>query len=162
ASKYCLIQKKCDSKHHLMHRILNDMDPFKSRGSSPRVILDNTKVIRDDTRCDHWGRIGGICPSCGVKLVAAAATDEMFILEAMALVSTLVLNILDVMLTLGGLDKGILLEANPLLAPFVSIPWLFVTVKLGLVIIGLLVLWMLRDHKWVLPASFGLFVVYGC
>ena len=110
--------------------------------------------------CIHWGRVGKMCLQCGMDVVARKATDERFVLEAMVLLSILILNVIDAMLTLAGIQRGILLEVNPLLAPLVDVPIALLVVKFGLVIAGTVALWRLKSHRWVLPASLFLFWVY--
>ena len=86
---------------------------------------------------------------------------DSYTLEAMSLTAMLVLNFFDAALTLTGYNRGLLLEANPLLVPLITTPWLFILAKVGSVVVFSLVLWKLRWHPWTLPASFIAFLVYA-
>lgn len=110
------------------------------------------------------------CPRCGIRQQDVhwsrrrdntATGADRTMLELLCLVATLVLNVLDAMLTLAGHAAGILWEANPLLAPLVGMPLAFVATKMGLVVVCLGMLWRLRDHRWVLPTGLVLFVIYS-
>lgn len=93
--------------------------------------------------------------------VSRNTTDESFVLEAIALGSTIVLNVIDAMLTLSGFARGILIEINPLLAPLLGMPWLFITAKFLLVALGTGLLWRFKSHPWVLPGTLVLFSAYA-
>ncbi|MDJ0853550.1 MAG: DUF5658 family protein [Myxococcota bacterium] len=74
---------------------------------------------------------------------------------------TLVLNLIDAVLTLFWVGAGLASEANPLLAELVEHhPVFFALAKLGLVGLGSLLLWWLRDRPLAVIGIFGAFVVY--
>ncbi len=74
---------------------------------------------------------------------------------------TLVLNLIDAVLTLFWVGAGLADEANPLLADLVeNHPLFFALAKLGLVGLGSLLLWWLRDRPLAVIGIFAAFVVY--
>lgn len=73
----------------------------------------------------------------------------------------LVLNLLDAVFTLFWVGAGLAHEANPLLADLVNeAPVAFALVKLGLVGLGSLVLWRLRQRPMAVVAIFAAFLAY--
>jgi hypothetical protein len=65
-----------------------------------------------------------------------------------------ILNLLDAMFTLVYIRSGVATESNPLMdQALTASPVLFMIAKLGLVSLGVLLLWRLRDHR---AARFGL------
>ncbi len=76
-------------------------------------------------------------------------------------VATLVLNLLDAVLTLIWIARGAATEANPLLAELAhQRPVLFVVVKTALVSLGSLLLWRLRKRPVAVVAVFACFLSY--
>mgnify|MGYP001582295510 CR=1 FL=1 len=118
------------------------------------------RLLKQDRPC-AWCGVRARSIHWSVRPPEGRFNPDRMLLEAMSLSATLVLNVFDAMLTLAGHQKGILLEANPLLVPLVSVPVVFVGAKMGLVVFGLGVLWLFRHHRWVLPAGLGLFVAYS-
>ena len=74
---------------------------------------------------------------------------------------TLVLNLVDMALTLAWVGAGFAREANPLLRDLVrDAPVVFAAAKLGLVAGGSWVLWRLRERGTAVVAIFIAFLVY--
>lgn len=74
---------------------------------------------------------------------------------------TLVLNLIDAVFTLIWVRLGLASEANPFLAELVNAhPLGFVTLKLGLVGLGSLLLWRLRQRPLAVIAMFLAFLAY--
>jgi len=70
--------------------------------------------------------------------------------------AVVVLNLLDAIFTIIYTRTGLAIESNPLMDKvLVSSPVLFMIAKLGLVSLGVLLLWRLRHHR---AARFGLVV----
>ncbi len=68
--------------------------------------------------------------------------------------SVLVLNLLDAIFTIVYTSSGVAVESNPLMSrALVESPVLFMIAKLGLVSLGVLLLWRLRHRR---AAAFGL------
>jgi hypothetical protein len=68
--------------------------------------------------------------------------------------SVLILNLLDAIFTIVYTSSGVAVESNPLMSRVLgSSPVLFMIAKLGLVSLGVLLLWRLRDRR---AAAFGL------
>lgn len=75
--------------------------------------------------------------------------------------SVLLLNLADIILTLGWLSAGRATEANPVLRDLVEQrPLAFACVKSALVSLGLLLLWRLRARPLAVIAVFVAFLVY--
>jgi hypothetical protein len=75
--------------------------------------------------------------------------------------AVLVLNLLDALFTLLWVSAGLATEANVLLETLAhGHPVLFVTVKLGLVSLGSILLWWRRDRPLAVVSLFGAFMVY--
>lgn len=73
----------------------------------------------------------------------------------------LLLNLLDAIFTLWWVGTGVAVEANALLRDLVvDHPIRFVLTKLGLVSLGSLLLWRLRQHPLAVIAIFGAFFIY--
>lgn len=73
----------------------------------------------------------------------------------------LLLNLLDAIFTLWWVGTGAAVEANALLRDLVvDHPMRFVLTKLGLVSLGSLLLWRLRQHPLAVIAIFGAFFIY--
>ncbi|MFW6323992.1 MAG: DUF5658 family protein [Desulfovibrionales bacterium] len=71
----------------------------------------------------------------------------------------LLLNVLDLVLTIGWIDKGIAREGNILLRALINVsPFLFILVKITIVTGGALILWKLRAHRL---ASAGIVLSFG-
>ena len=74
---------------------------------------------------------------------------------------TLVLNLVDAILTLFWVGAGFAREANPLMRDLVvHHPVYFAVAKLGLVGLGSLLLWWLRDRPLAVIGIFAAFAVY--
>jgi hypothetical protein len=75
--------------------------------------------------------------------------------------AVLVLNLLDALFTLLWVSAGLATEANVLLETLAhGHPVLFVTVKLGLVSLGSILLWWRRDRPLAVISLFAAFLVY--
>ena len=75
--------------------------------------------------------------------------------------ASIILNLLDAVLTLIWLQLGAATEANPFMEQLLSWgPVPFVLGKLGLVSLGSLLLWRLRDRALAVVGIFILFAVY--
>ena len=75
---------------------------------------------------------------------------------------TLFLNLADAILTLAVVQSGLAVEANPLMEVLISSsPLLFMFAKLGLVSLGVLLLWRLRERLSAVIGSMGAFSVYN-
>src|SRR5262245_55599109 len=82
-------------------------------------------------------------------------------LEQLAAI-TLVLNLLDAVLTLIVVSAGVAAEANPLMeAALQANPVLFVLAKTALVSLGILLLWRMRAHRFAALAIVASVFVYG-
>lgn len=57
------------------------------------------------------------------------------------------LNIADCWLTLYWIDQEAAVEANPLMAAIVHIPWLFCTVKMSMILLGSAILYFYREKR---------------
>jgi hypothetical protein len=68
--------------------------------------------------------------------------------------AVVILNLLDAMFTIFYIRSGVAVESNPLMdQALTASPVLFMIAKLGLVSLGVMLLWRLRDHR---AARFGL------
>jgi hypothetical protein len=77
------------------------------------------------------------------------------------LVAILSLNVIDAAVTLFWVSTGRASEANPLMAPLLDVnAVVFVLVKLGLVMLGVLLLWRLRRRPLAVVGIILVFVVY--
>ncbi len=75
--------------------------------------------------------------------------------------TVIVLNAIDAVLTLIWVWRGAAIEANPMMANLVhNNPLLFVIVKMILVGLGSIFLWRLRRRKFAVVSIFGVFLVY--
>ncbi|MCB9739628.1 MAG: hypothetical protein H6747_10195 [Deltaproteobacteria bacterium] len=75
--------------------------------------------------------------------------------------ATLVLNVLDAILTIFWISSHQAIEANPLLAELAhQHPFGFVIVKMSLVSLGTLLLWRLRKRPLAVIAIFAAFLAY--
>jgi hypothetical protein len=88
-------------------------------------------------------------------------TSEQYRWLLSILKALLLLNLLDAIFTLWWVGTGVAVEANALLRDLVvDHPVRFVLAKLGLVSLGSLLLWRLRQHPLAVIAIFGAFFVY--
>lgn len=88
-------------------------------------------------------------------------TSEQYRWLLSILKAVLLLNLLDAIFTLWWVGTGVAVEANALLRDLVVYhPVRFVLAKLGLVSLGSLLLWRLRQHPLAVIAIFGAFLVY--
>jgi hypothetical protein len=88
-------------------------------------------------------------------------TSEQYTWLLGILKALLLLNLLDAIFTLWWVGTGVAVEANALLRDLVvDHPVRFVLAKLGLVSLGSLLLWRLRQHPLAVIAIFGAFFVY--
>lgn len=76
---------------------------------------------------------------------------------------TLILNLLDAVMTLYWIWSGQAIEGNPLMAPVIAAhPVLFVVVKSALVGAGSLLLWTFRKRRLAVVGMFMSFMLYYC
>jgi hypothetical protein len=94
----------------------------------------------------------------GIKQVG---TPEQFRLLKGLVASIFLLNVLDGLLTVYWIFTGQAVEANPLMDNILHLsPGLFMAIKLGLVALGSVLLWRLRDNPVAVMSIFGLFMIY--
>lgn len=71
------------------------------------------------------------------------------------------LNIIDAFMTMHWVKHGIAEEGNPLMAPLLAHPILFLSVKLTLVALGIYLLWKNHHEKLAMIGLFALLTIYG-
>ena len=77
------------------------------------------------------------------------------------LAATLVLNLVDGILTLLLVSAGVAEEANPVMAAALQCgPAVFMALKLGIVSAGILTLWQHRSHRMAHAGAVAVFVAY--
>jgi hypothetical protein len=103
---------------------------------------------------EHWDReVSAVTRTIG--------TVQHFRWLRGVVVATLILNVLDAILTLIWIARGAATEANPLLAELAHRhPVTFVAVKMALVSLGSLLLWRLRRRPVAVVAVFACFLSY--
>lgn len=88
-------------------------------------------------------------------------TEEQYGWLLSILKALLLLNLLDAIFTLWWVGTGVAVEANALLRDLVvDHPFRFILTKLGLVSLGSILLWRLRQHPLAVIAIFGAFLIY--
>ena len=88
-------------------------------------------------------------------------TQQHFVWLRRIVLTVIVLNAIDAILTLIWVWRDQATEANPLMAHLVhNNPVLFVIAKMALVALGSVVLWRLRKHKVAVVSIFAIFLVY--
>ena len=88
-------------------------------------------------------------------------TPQHYVWLRRIVLTVIVLNAMDAVLTLIWVWQGSAIEANPMMANLVhNNPLLFVIVKMALVALGTVVLWRLRRYKFAVVSIFGVFLVY--
>ena len=76
--------------------------------------------------------------------------------------ATLVFNLLDTVLTLLVVRLGLASEANPVMAGALDAsPVVFALAKIGVVSLGVLVLWKFRQRRIAVAGGVGVFCVYA-
>jgi len=90
--------------------------------------------------------------------VMVIGTREHYRWLRVMVVTLVLLNAVDGVLTIAWIETGHFTEANPLMSHLLSThPVLFITVKMALVCLGLMLLWRYRDH---LLAVFSIFLCF--
>ena len=80
-----------------------------------------------------------------------------------ALVSLIIMNLLDAVFTLYWVEAGLATELNPFMAEALHMgPLVFILIKLGLVSLAICLLWMRRDNKIAQMLVPPLTLVYCC
>jgi hypothetical protein len=93
---------------------------------------------------------------------AAHPADTRTLLLYLFASATLILNLLDAILTLGAVNAGLAVEANPLMANLLdSSPVGFVLTKTTLVSLGLILLWRHRGRGMAAAGIVGSALLYG-
>ena len=88
-------------------------------------------------------------------------TPQQFVWLRRIVLTVIVLNAIDAVLTLIWVWRGKAVEANPIMADLVhNNPLLFVIVKMALVALGTFFLWRLRRHRFAVVSLFAVFLVY--
>ncbi|MBK25073.1 MAG: hypothetical protein CME70_19400 [Halobacteriovorax sp.] len=71
-------------------------------------------------------------------------------------------NIFDAFLTLAWVETGLAHETNPIMAYVLEIgPNVFLTIKISIVTLGLIILWFTKQYAWVRPITLGLLALYS-
>jgi len=95
------------------------------------------------------------------RLDGQIGTPKQFVWLRRIVLTVIILNAIDAMLTLIWVWRGRAIEANPMMANLVhNNPLLFVIVKMALVALGTVFLWRLRRRKFAVISIFGVFLVY--
>jgi len=69
--------------------------------------------------------------------------------NAILLTALILLNIWDAVFTMYGIQKGVLVEVNPVMAAAYDVaPWFFLLAKAALLGFGIMVGWSVRDDPW--------------
>ena len=95
-----------------------------------------------------------------VRLVLIGTHKHYRLLRALV-ISLVLLNALDGILTIFWIETGGFTEANPLMNVLISNhPVLFISVKMLLVCLGIILLWRNRNHAFAVISIFLCFTVY--
>lgn len=79
-------------------------------------------------------------------------------------VTIVAMSFVDAVLTYAGFMLGILVEANPLMLFFLAWPNVFFIVKIGLTVVGLLIILSVKSERvssLIIPALIFIFIVYS-
>lgn len=100
-----------------------------------------------------------LCPGKANWLVSRGIKPRPVLVVALAVLW--LLNLWDLMLTRHALQSGLASEANSLMNALIGVGWLPATIfKIGVVTLGVVVLWKYRHHRLALSATVALMVFY--
>jgi hypothetical protein len=101
-----------------------------------------------------------LCPGRTSWLVAHGIKPRPVVVAALA--ALWLLNLWDLLLTRRALNSGMATEANSVMNFLLGMGWLpAVVFKVGVVTVGVLVLWRYRHHRLAVTSTVGLALFYG-
>ena len=74
--------------------------------------------------------------------------------------TVIVLNVIDAVFTIGWVEAGVATEANPFMAVLMEYPILFISIKMVLVSLGVILLWLRRHRPMAVIGIVLIFIVY--